>query len=367
VQGILESELAMAMDEFSPVSASAIVVRPRTGEILGMASLPNFDPNDLNDTPIDHLRNRTISDQMEPGSTFKTLVIAGALQENLVKLTDTFDCERGMWYYKGRPLRDSHPHDVLSVMEIITKSSNIGSAKIGLLMGEQRLYDCVLAFGFGAKSGITLEAEIPGKVLQPNTREWDGLTITRMPMGQSVAVTHLQMAMAVSAIANEGWLMRPMLVKRLNDANGNLFAEYPPQPVRRAVGEQAARDMVEAMKTVVSSEGTALKARLDNYKVAGKTGTAQIASQGGYLHGKNIHSFIGFFPADSPEVCLSVVIDQPSVGRFASQTAAPTFRKIAEQIAQHLKIRPDQEITREEDPAVPSRQGRLAVAQAPSR
>jgi cell division protein FtsI (penicillin-binding protein 3) len=359
VQQIVENELTDAMDTFTPASASAVVVRPRSGEILAMASFPNFDPNDLNNTPIDHLRNRVISDQMEPGSTYKTVVIAAGLNEHLIQLTDPIDCESGIWYYKGRPLKDTHAHGVMTVEEVLTKSSNIGAAKIGLILGEQKLYNYSRAFGFGTKTGITLEGEIAGKVKDLDT--WDGLTITRMPMGQSVAVTHLQMVMAISAIANDGWLMRPMIVKRLVGADGEVFVNYPPQPVRQVVSERAARQTVAAMKTVVSTEGTARKAVMDHYTVAGKTGTAQIPIPGGYMRSKNIHSFIGFFPADSPEVCISVVINQPSVGRYASQTAVPTFRNIAEQVARYLKIRPDRNDPDEETTGNPFSASGLAA------
>jgi cell division protein FtsI/penicillin-binding protein 2 len=339
VQGILEKELSNAMHEFKPLSASGLVVRPRTGEILALASLPSFDPSQPGLSPIDHLRNRVISDQMEPGSTFKIVVISAAINEGLVQLTDPIDCEHGVWYYKGRPLHDAHPHDILTVLEVLSKSSNIGAAKIALLLGPQRLYDYVRAFGFDQKTGITLPGEISGEVLAP--KDWDGLTITRMPMGQSVAVTHLQMAMAMCAIANGGWLMRPMLVRRLVNAEGQVFADYPPQQVRRVISTETAQLITSALKQAVSEEGTGARAMLDHYQVAGKTGTAQVPIPGGYLHNQSVHSFIGFLPADDPEICISVVLERPQHGRFASGTAAPTFRNIAELTARHLCLRPD--------------------------
>jgi cell division protein FtsI/penicillin-binding protein 2 len=197
----------------------------------------------------------------------------------------------------------------------------------------------VCNFGFGARTGIPLPGEVKGIV--HDVKDWSKVTIAQIPMGHGVAVTHLQMAMAMSAIANNGWLMRPMLVNRLEDREGNVVARYTPQPVRQVISEAAARQTVTALKTVVSSEGTALKAALEHYQVAGKTGTAQKAGVGGYLPGKYFASFIGFFPADNPEVCISIVMDEPKQGYYGGQTAAPLFRQVAERVANYLNIPPD--------------------------
>lgn len=354
VQGMVEAELANAMREFSPISASAVVVRPRTGEILAMATLPSFNPNHPGQAPMECLKNRIISDRMEPGSTFKIITVASALNEGAVTLNDQVFCENGYWLYAGKPLRDAgtHHYGLLSVQEVLAKSSNIGVAKIALKLGDKRLYDYALSFGFGAKTGITLTGEDAGKVPDINNRkEWNGLTVTRLPMGQSVAVTHLQMVMAVCAIANDGWLMRPMLVKRLVNDEGEVFVEYPPQRVRQVVSEQAATLTTQALKTVVAEGGTGIKATLDHYTVAGKTGTAEKPDlvHGGYMDKESIHSFIGYFPADAPEICISVVLDGPGKARFASGTAVPTFQHIASQVALHLKIQPDRDVTRDHE------------------
>jgi len=343
IQNILETELAEVMKKHTPLSASAIVVRPRTGEIVAMATLPDYDPNTPGKASLDARRNRVIADVMEPGSTFKIVVVSAALNDDLIGLNDTFDCERGSWRFMGRVL---HDHDggygVLTVENIITKSSNIGAAKIAVYkLGEQKLYDYIRAYGFGSRTGITLGAEENGIVRPVN--KWDKVMISRIPMGQSIAVTHLQMVMAMCAIANEGRLMRPMLIGRLQDQSGQVFAEYHPQMVRQVISSQAARQMVAALKTVVSKEGTAPKAALEHYTVAGKTGTAQKVVNGIYPPGKYISSFIGFFPADAPEVCISVVLDEPQKGYYGGQTAAPSFKSIAEQVASYLKIRPDRE------------------------
>lgn len=341
VQQIVEEELAVAMRENEAVSVASVVLVPRTGEILAMATLPNYDPNDPGGGPVGHLRNLVIADQIEPGSTFKIVALAAALNEGLVQLGDTFDCERGRWYYGKHILKDHEAYGVMTAEEILMHSSNIGMAKIGLVLGKERLYRYMREFGFGSRTGVTLGAEFHGTV-RPAAK-WDGVAITRVPMGQGVAVTHLQMVNAMAALANRGTLMRPMLVSRLEDSEGRVFAQYKPITVRQVVTEETAALTVRAMKRVVSAEGTAPNAQLEYYTVAGKTGTAEKPGPGGYLPGKYVASFMGFFPADNPAVCISVVIDEPKHGYYGGRKAGPVFKRIAERVAQHLKIRPDVE------------------------
>ena len=340
VQNIVESALAEAKEKHTPLSISGIVVRPRTGEILAMATLPNFDPNNPGASPPDARRNRVIADIAEPGSTFKTVVVSGALNEGVVRLSDTFDCEQGHFHFAGRVLHDHESYGVLTVEGIITHSSNIGAAKIGIKLGENRLYDYIHNFGFGTRTGLPLQGEISG-IVHP-VKRWSKVSIAQIPMGQGIAVTSLQMMMAVCAIANKGVLMQPMLVDRLEDRNHVVVAQYSPQRVRRVISEAAAEQMVTALKTVASPQGTAPKAALAHYTVAGKTGTAQKSGGAeGYLKGKYFASFIGFFPADNPELCISVVMDEPKQGYYGGQIAAPVFKQIAEAAADYLNIRPE--------------------------
>jgi cell division protein FtsI (penicillin-binding protein 3) len=339
IQHIAETALADAVQKHSPVSASAIVVRPRTGEILAMATLPNFDPNSPGAAPADARRNRVISDVHEPGSTFKIVVVSGALNDGLVRLTDQFDCEHGHFAFAGHVLHDHESYGTLTVEGIITKSSNIGAAKIGIKMEDQRLYHYIREFGFGDRTGIPLVGEVGG-IVHP-VKDWSKVSIAQIPMGHGVAVTPLQMTMAMCAIANHGQLMRPMLVSRLEDENHNLVAQYFPQPVRQILSESADREMVEALKTVVSPDGTAPKAAMDHYTVAGKTGTAQKAEHGVYVSGKYFSSFIGFFPADNPEICIAVMLDEPREGYYGGQVSGPVFKQIAERTANYLNIKPD--------------------------
>jgi cell division protein FtsI (penicillin-binding protein 3) len=347
IQNILEIQLAEAMKKFTPKSVCGVVVRPRTGEILAMASLPDYDPNRPGDYEMDALRNRVIADRIEPGSTFKIVVVSAALNEGSTTLNDVFFCENGGWFFKGRLLRD---HDGgygdLTVERIITKSSNIGAAKIAVYrLGEDKLFDYIRRFGFGQKTGITLDGEQAGYAPPPS--RWDGLSISRIPMGHAIDTTHLQMVMAMSAIANEGKLMRPMLIKGLRTPDGQDHQVYQPQVVRQIISPAVARDMVTALKTVPAKGGTAIKAALEHYTVAGKTGTAQVPDgPRGYMPGKYLSSFIGFFPADDPEVCISILVAEPEArkGYYGGSTAAPYFKAVAEQVADYLKIKPDREL-----------------------
>jgi cell division protein FtsI/penicillin-binding protein 2 len=339
VQHIVESALAEGMEKHTPISISGIVIRPRTGEILAMATLPNFDPNNPGDATPDRRRNRVITDVAEPGSTFKIVVVSGALNDGAVRLSDVFDCERGHFHFAGRVLHDHESYGPLSVEQIITKSSNIGAAKVGIKMGPPRLYDYIRSFGFGVRTGIPLQGEVVG-IVHP-LKNWYKVSIAQIPMGQGISVTRLQMTMAMCAIANKGLLMRPMLVDRLEDRDRNVVAKYYPQRGRQVLSESAAKLMVTALKTVVTPEGTAAKAALEHYTVAGKTGTAQKFEQGQLARGKYFASFIGFFPADNPEVCIAVSMDEPKQGYYGGQIAAPIFKQIAEPVANYLNIRPE--------------------------
>jgi cell division protein FtsI/penicillin-binding protein 2 len=338
IQHIVESALAEAQEKYTPISVSGIVVRPRTGEILAMATIPTFDPNNVGGASADARRNRVITDVAEPGSTFKIVVVSGALNDRTVKPSDVFDCEQGTFIFAGHKLRDHEGYGLLTVERIITKSSNIGAAKIGIKMGDDRLYDYIRDFGFGQRTEIPLPAEARGLV-EPS--KWTKVSIAQIPMGHGVAVTRLQMTMAMCALANNGTLMRPMLLDHLEDQQHRVVVKYTPQRVRQVIGEAAVKQMVAALKTVTSPEGTAPKAALEHYTVAGKTGTAQKAIAGGYSSDKFFSSFIGFFPADNPELCISITIDEPKGSHYGGQTAAPIFKQIAEKAANYLNIRPE--------------------------
>lgn len=341
VQDIVESELAVAMDRVTPISIGAIVVQPKTGRVLAMSGRPTFDPNTPGEAAPEQRRNRLIADTSEPGSTFKIVVVSGALSDGIINPTEQFDCENGRFLFAGKLLHDTHHYGVLSVEEIIAKSSNIGAAKIGIKLGAERLYDIIRGYGFGQRTGIALPGEVNG-VVHP-LKSWNKLSISRVPMGHEVASTPLQTVMAMSAIANEGKLMRPLLIERIQDDQGNVVAHYTPQTVRQVISPRAAKQMAEALKLAVSPAGTGTKAIMEHYVAAGKTGTARKAGLGGYLAGKYFSSFTGFFPADDPELCIGVFVDEPKTGGnsyYGGESAAPVFKAIAERAANYLNIKP---------------------------
>ena len=301
--------------------------------------------------------NFAISGQYEPGSTFKIIPISGALNESLVGPDDEFDCSVTSMNYKGKNLRlpkDDHPIKRGSVRDIIKKSSNRGSALIGGILGGKKLINYAHAFGYGQKSGISLSGEISGTV-NP-LEKWDGLTITRMPIGHAVAATPLQTHCAMSVIANQGIYMQPQLVKRMYDNNGRSI-NYSPRAIRRVITPKVATLMSEMLAEVPTKTGTARRAAIKGFKVAGKTGTTQkiiyktvqlpngkTKRKGEYSNRHHIASFTGFFPANRPRLVITVIVDTPKlkgVG-YGGLVAAPAFKEIGEQAANYLGIQSDE-------------------------
>ena len=338
VQYIVEKGLEALCAKHTPASACIVVVNPQTGAILALANRPTFDPNKPGDSSAANRRNRVITDVFEPGSTFKIVAVSGALNERVVRLHDRFHCENGRLYFAGKVLRDHHAYGELSVREIITKSSNIGTAKVAMKLGASRLHKYISELGFGQRSGVPLPGEVRG-ILHP-VRNWSKLSISRIPMGHEIAATPLQLVMAMSAMANGGNLMRPLLVDRLLDRDGNVVMQYKPTVVRKVIHDETAQQMVKTLITVVSAEGTARQAWLENYTVAGKTGTAQKPSKTrrGYEPDKYFSSFIGFLPAENPKLCIGVFVDEPHNGHYGGVVAGPTFKVIAEKSANYLGL-----------------------------
>lgn len=339
IQFIVETELARAAEQCRPTSAVAVVLAPRTGEILALASWPVFDPAQPGHD-AEAFRNRAIMDQLEPGSTFKGPSLALALEHGVLHLDELVDCEKGYW--REARLRDTHPYGELTFLQVLAKSSNIGAAKGVRRLGPERLYEGLRAFGFGAPTMVPLPGEVSGVLWPP--RAWDGLTLTRLPIGQGVSVTPLQLALAYATLANGGVRVPPRLVSHLADADGRIVAYYPVEPPRRVVREAVAAEMTRALKAVVSPEGTGKRARLEHYTVAGKTGTAQVsAGRQGYKPGKYYSSFVGYLPADRPELCILVGFLEPSLrqGYEGGALAAPVFATIAARVASYLRLEPD--------------------------
>lgn len=339
IQSIVEEELVRAMRGMKSKAITAIVIDPRTGDVLAMANLPTYDPNmPGNDANV--RRNRAVTDLAEPGSTFKAITVAAALNENEVKLHHKFHCSNGRFLYGGRALHDHHSYGTLTVEEIITKSSNIGAAKIALKLGSEKLHKYITDFGFGKRTGILLLGERNGLVYP--VKRWGKLAITRIPMGYGVMVTPLQTVMMMSAIANGGQLMEPRILSKLQDGEGRVVAEYVPKTVRQVVSRKTAEEITVALKTVVAPGGTARRAQLSHYTVAGKTGTAEKVIEGHYSKDLHYSSFVGFFPTDGPQLCIMVAVDEPPKGMHYGGTAAgPVFKAIAEKAASYLGITPD--------------------------
>ncbi len=342
LQAILEEELDLAFHDLKPEMAVGILVDPSTGEILAMANRPCFDPNNKGVGKPEEMKNRAIIDMVEPGSTFKIVVASGALNEGKVKENTGIFCENGAFAYGGKVLHDHHPYGTMTTHEILVKSSNIGSAKMALMMGDTKYHEYVRRFGFGEKSGIELPGEIGGMV-NP-VRRWDKLTITRMAMGQSVSVTPLQMTMGMSVIANRGKLMLPQVVRSVEDSDGAVIVAKPPKVVREVIPRKVADYVSDALGGVVGEGGTAQLAKVAGFTVAGKTGTAQkISPKGGYAPGKYVVSFVGYLPEEDPRFVCLVMIDDPKIASslaYGGLVAAPIFSRVGERAARHLDLVP---------------------------
>jgi cell division protein FtsI (penicillin-binding protein 3) len=339
VQYFVENALDAAMEEHQAKAAWAIVQRVETGEILAMAVRPAYDLNEYGKTPLERQRNEAAGHVYEPGSTFKGLVFSAALNEGVIHPDDLIDCENGCWYYGGRPLRDFHAYDVLSTADVLKKSSNIGTAKIALKLGNRRVYDYLQEFGIGKRSGIDLPGEEVGILHDP--KNWSKICITRIAMGHSVSVTALQILNAYCCIANGGFLMRPYVVQRVVGPDGTEILVNEPTVASRPIRQETARLMCKLLARVSEDGGTARRARVEGYSVAGKTGTAtKTLPTGGYSTTDHMASFVGFLPADRPEIGIIVVVDTPQPKHTGGQVAAPVFREIAEQAVRYLDVPP---------------------------
>jgi cell division protein FtsI (penicillin-binding protein 3) len=339
LQYIAETELSTAVRESGSRSGIAIVMRPHTGEILAMASFPTFNPNRFDEAPETHRRNRSVTDVYEPGSTFKIVAAAAALEEGVTTEDERIDCGQGAIRIADRTIRDHRPFDVLTFREVVTRSSNIGMIRIGQRLGKTRLEAYVKAFGFGEATGVELPAESRG-ILSPAER-WGASTSASIAFGQEVSVTPLQMVAAANAIATSGYLMRPRLVLGFSGSDGALVPALSPEPVRRVVSEATARRLSDILVEAVE-KGTGKNAAIPGYKVAGKTGTAQKAVPGGYSRTDFIASFVGFVPANRPELTALVILDSPE-GDHSGSRAAAVFARIAERSLTHLGVPRDEE------------------------
>jgi cell division protein FtsI (penicillin-binding protein 3)/stage V sporulation protein D (sporulation-specific penicillin-binding protein) len=347
LQNIVENEIDAAMAQYSPQKATIILMRPQTGEILAMANRPNFDLNLRSEARPEQMKNRAITDVMEPGSTFKIVAASAALNERKVRPDSSIFCENGLWNFGGAALHDHRAFSNLSVREILIKSSNIGAAKLALSVGEQKFYEYIRRFGFGERTGVELPGEINGLIRPP--KSWSKISITRIPMGHEVGVTPLQMTVAMAAIANGGKLIMPRIVNSITTSDGKNISSLSPVVLRHVISADTAKEISDALRGVVSDAGTAAAAAVPGFTIAGKTGTAQkVDPRGGYEQGKYVVSFAGFLPAEHPEFVGLVVLDDAHTSKpelnYGGLVAGPIFSRVAEKAARYLDLEPHEEI-----------------------
>ncbi|MBN1527235.1 MAG: penicillin-binding protein [Candidatus Omnitrophica bacterium] len=337
IQNIAERELFKMYDKYHAKGASIVVMNPKNGDILALANFPNFDLNDHGRRPADSVRNRAINDFFEPGSVFKVITASGLLEEKAVSLNDTFFCENGEYKIGSKTLHDVHPYGTLTFKQVIEKSSNIGTIKAASLLGPERMYKYVKAFGFGDTTGIDLPGEVAGIARPPS--KWSKISMNAIPMGQEVTVTAMQLACAISVIADNGYLVRPRIVKAIIDEKGETVKEFPAIVRRKVITPETAALMRYILKGVVDN-GTGRKAKIEEYTTGGKTGTGQkVEPSGGYSHDKFTASFIGFVPAEKPAMAIAVCVDEPRVVYYGGDVAAPVFRNVADQTLKYLRAK----------------------------
>lgn len=340
IQYLVETSLKEAVLDKGAKGGLAIVMDPKTGEILALANQLGFNPNNLEGLTPERWRNRAMTDYYDPGSTFKPFLVAGALEEKIVRETDRFFCENGNYKIADRVIHEANKkrHGTLTVREILKYSSNIGSAKIAQKMGKDKFYNYILKFGFGERTGIDLPGESPGAV-RP-AKNWVPVDTAMIAFGQGVSVTAIQLITAFSAIANKGVLMKPYIVRGIADQDNHLVKLYTPTVVRNVISPNVAKRLTAMLTNVVEAEdGTGKNAKIVNVAVAGKTGTSQKfdAARGVYSSEKVRTSFIGFFPADDPQVAILVILDEPQRDKWGGVASAPVFKKIGEQILNCFK------------------------------
>lgn len=336
IQHVIETELTNAIKKWGAKGGLSIAMDPFTGRILAMASYPTFNPNEFLQYRSKSWRNRAISEVFEPGSLFKTFIAAAALEERLVNTGDSFFCENGVYNIHDRKIRDHSKYGWLTFQQIIKYSSNIGISKVAEKMGKERIYRYITLFGFGEKTKIGLPGEEKGIVHHP--RYWSPVSLGTISFGQGISVTGIQLITALSAIANGGKLMRPIIIDRIENDNKKVLQSFEPEVQRIVISEETARRTTGLLKSVTEKGGTGEEASSAGYEVAGKTSTAQKIDTifGGYSEDRYVSGFMGFSPLDKPKIALLVIIDEPKGSYYGGMVAAPVFRAVMEKILPYL-------------------------------
>lgn len=346
LQHITETVLRETIESTRALNGSAILMDPHSGELLAMASYPDFDPNRFGDYPAEVLRNRAVLDLYEPGSTFKVITLSALLNEGLVDPDEVIDCRAGTARLAGKVYKEAkHSYGFLTVREVVAKSSNIGTVKLALRLGPDRMYDYLRRFGFGEKTGVDLPGEEAGLLRPPN--QWSKLSIGAISIGQEVGVTPLQLARAAAVIANGGYLVRPYLVKRVLSPDGSVVRETAVE--RSQILDPATAVTMRRILEEVILRGTGTTAAPRGFSAAGKTGTAQKIVDGRYSQSRYVASFVGFAPLEHPRLLALVVINEPSGIPYGGHVAGPAFREIMERSLLYLGVPQDRPV--EPEPA----------------
>ncbi|MDD5258701.1 MAG: penicillin-binding transpeptidase domain-containing protein [bacterium] len=337
IQYIAERELDAAWAKYSGRNALIIVQKTKTGEILALAGRPTFSYHKIKESSISEMRLRAITDFYEPGSTFKIITAAAALEEKVVKPEDRYFCENGSYKVGPTVIRDHEKEGWLTFAQVVERSSNIGTAKVANKIGRDKLFYYSKMFGFGSMTGIGLPGEIQGLLRKP--KDWSSISLGRISFGQEIGVTPLQLLNAVNAVANGGMLMQPMIVKAIRNKQGTIIKEYDPQIMRKVISPETAQTLTTILQGVVEN-GTGAMAQVKGYDVAGKTGTAQKIDPSikKYSDTKYVASFVGYLPADDPEVTILVIIDEPKEIYWGGSVCAPVFANVARDIMRYLNI-----------------------------
>jgi cell division protein FtsI (penicillin-binding protein 3) len=338
IQHIADRELELAVQTYEARAGSLVALDPNTGEILAISNYPTFNPNEPSRSPSASRRNRAVVDRFEPGSTVKPFTLSGAFAAGAISTTKTIDCENGSWRVGPDTIRDSHRFQMLTPTEVLVHSSNIGAAKIGMELGRAGLHRALTRFGFGEPTGLSLPGETAGSLR--HYKRWYDLDAATIAFGQGMSTSTVQLAMALGAIANQGRLMEPILVKRIVDPQGQIVQQAVPQVRRQVVPQSVARLVTDMLIGVTGEGGTGKEAAIDGYLVAGKTGTAQKADpvRGGYSKDKWTASFIGYAPAQKPRLLVAVVLDEPMIAHQGGVAAAPVFRRVMQASLRHLGV-----------------------------
>jgi cell division protein FtsI (penicillin-binding protein 3) len=340
IQYAAERELDAAWRRTQSKAATAVVFDPRSGDVLAIAIRPTFNPNTFGDVPSREVwRNRAVTDPFEPGSTFKVIMAAAALEEKVVRPGDLINGDNGAITLARTTIHDWKKFGWLTFSEVLQNSSNVGSIKVGLQIGAERYYRYMTAFGFGAPTGVGLPGESRGMVREPE--RWSALSLPTMSIGQEISVTALQLVVAIGAVANGGTLMQPRLVQSVFDATGRETRRFEPRPVRQVISRETARTL-SGMLVKVVEHGTGHFAAIPGYEVGGKTGTAQKLDPATrrYSRAPGVLSFVGFAPADGPRFVMLVMLDEPKTEKWGSEAAAPIFSAIGKEILRYLDVPP---------------------------